>query len=283
MSQGRFALGVGVVAVSVAVFAGGCGVGGDVSALTDVLGSVDADTTLAELLNEITVGDLVAAFQAFVSDAQGRFGGGCAAATLTDEQIVEIEALQAQLDAEEITQDAFVDGVHEIIGDMGAGIPFAGFRFYGGPFGHRMGARDAAPLDLTEEQQSLAEDIFRSGHEDIDALRQEAKGEIRALLTEEQLAILDEMQLAYQGGYAPPPRFHGPLAPPPFQHDGRPASQRFDEALDLTPEQEAEVETIREELRAAVSARHDQAQDEFLAILTEEQLQALEEIRPQEE
>ncbi len=280
MSRRRFTLSLAVVAVSITAFTSGCGV--NVTALTDLLSSIDADTTLGELLNKVTVGDLVTAFQQFVSDVGDYQIGPLGSATLTDEQIAELESLQAQLDAGEITSDEFMASVQEIIGDAGAGIPFAGFRFFGGPFVHRACSQDAAALELTEDQRAQAEEIFDSAHEDIDALREEAKDNIRALLTEEQLVLLDEMPQRGDGPPAPPGRLRGPSGPP-GHGDGRLACQQMYEDLDLTEEQWAAIETIREELRDAVIARHEQAREEFLAILTEEQLAILDELSPQNE
>ena len=107
--------------------------------------------------------------------------------------MAELETLQAQLDAGEITETEFGDAISEIIGDRGAGMPFAGLSFYGSPSGHRMNAGAAAVLDLTEEQQVAAEEIFQSLHDDIDALRAATHEAIRAMLTDEQLLILDDM------------------------------------------------------------------------------------------
>ncbi len=52
-------------------------------------------------------------------------------------------------------------------------------------------------------------------------------------------------------------------------------SERFAAALELTEDQQTQIETIRSELRDAVEARHQQARDEFRAILTPEQLAIL--------
>jgi len=106
---------------------------------------------------------------------------------LTDDQLAEIELLQAQLDLGAISQLEFSDAAHEIIGNRGAGMPFVGFSFYGSPFGRRMDAGAAGPLNLTDEQRAAAEEIFQLAHNDIDALCDAAQEEIRAFLTEEQL------------------------------------------------------------------------------------------------
>jgi len=193
-------IGVLVSAALAPIFAGGCGtslIAGDSESVLDLLSSygITEDMTIADALDQITVGDVVTAFVDFADEAAlgagVPFGRG-----LANDELAELESLQAQLDSGEISDTEFSDAVHGIIGDRGAGMPFGSLSFHDSPFGHRMGTRGIAPLDLTDEQQAAAEEIFQLAHDDIDALHEVAHDEIRALLTEEQLAILDEDGIA---------------------------------------------------------------------------------------
>lgn len=236
--------------------------------------NITADTTLGELLNQITVGDVVNAFQRFAAAA----GGHGMFAQLTDDQRAQIEALQAQLDAGEITNDEFVDKVHDIIGDAFPNEPFIGFGFGGGPFHGRFELKVGGYLNLTQEQVDAANEIFDKAHEDITALRTQARTDILAVLTDEQKAKLDEIVAGWFVGL--PPNAHGRGADGHggfgFGWGGRGhAFDRFAEALGLTDDQKAQIEAIREALTDAIRARHEQARTDFLALLTEEQLAKL--------
>jgi Spy/CpxP family protein refolding chaperone len=102
-------------------------------------------------------------------------------------------------------------------------------------------------------------------HEDIATLRREAHDKIiNEVLTEEQRSQRDQM-LTDRGA--------GPFGRTVFGQ--LPAVQRLTNVLNLTEEQQAEIETIRADLRAAVRARHEEARESFLALLTEEQLAVL--------
>lgn len=240
--------------------------------------SITPDTTLGELLDQITVGDVVAAFQQFTAGTQfgpGGFGGGPAGFALSSEQLGQIEALQAQLTAGEITREAFQTQVQAIIGDAAPNMAFAGFGFSGTPFGFGQHLDTAAPLDLTDEQREQAREIFGRLHDDIRALRDQAHEDIRAVLTDEQRAILDEMQAGRGFGVFGPPADMFGMMMSQRHGSGRPFFGRLSEALDLTDEQQELIETIREALRDAIEARHQQARDEFQAILTPEQLALL--------
>ena len=58
---------------------------------------VTPDTTIGELLDQITVGDVVEAFQAFAAGASFGGPGGFFGASLSADQRAQIEALQARL------------------------------------------------------------------------------------------------------------------------------------------------------------------------------------------
>ncbi|MBN2448329.1 MAG: hypothetical protein JXO22_16500 [Phycisphaerae bacterium] len=265
-----------VVAAVLAALAGGCDTSvmtGDSSSILDSLSEfgITEDMTIANVLNQVTVGDVLTGFVSFVDEVTSNLDAAMAQASgLSDEELAELETLQAQLDAGEITETEFGDAISEIIGDRGAGMPFAGLSFYGSPSGHRMNAGAAAVLDLTEEQQVAAEEIFQSLHDDIDALRAATHEAIRAMLTDEQLLILDDMGALDQES-ATPRMGRGAMG------SGRGVSRsvQIADELQLTEEQQAAIDGLRAELRDAIRVRHEQAHAEFLALLTEEQLAAL--------
>ena len=79
----------------------------------------------------------------------------------------------------------------------------------------------------------------------------------------------------------------GPPPPPPADSDESGAClgplERFADELQLTDDQETAIAQIHSDLLAAVETRHQQARDEFRAILTSEQLAILDEIEAQHE
>ncbi len=142
------------------------------------------------------------------------------------------------------------------------------------------------PLELTDEQRALAEEIFALLHEDIEVLRDAARADFEALLSEEQLALLEELMGNHEGEGPPPnrpPRFPycGTQQPEPPEHDGLPPHmQRLANALALSEQQTADWLVIHDETRSAIEARRDEACEEFRAILTDEQLAILDELPP---
>jgi Spy/CpxP family protein refolding chaperone len=137
-------------------------------------------------------------------------------------------------------------------------------------------------LDLTDEQRQQARDIRLQMREDVKALRDAARDEIHGLLTEEQLAELEELRAdrprfggRHRGGHGPGPhRFVGPPAD----------RQRPIDTLDLTEEQQIAIDAIRAKLHEDVQALHDAAREAFRAILTPEQIDILDQLHnPAEE
>ncbi|MCB9854982.1 MAG: hypothetical protein H6818_04785 [Phycisphaerales bacterium] len=236
-------------------------------ALTQGCGTgLTLDSTLADALNVLTSGDLASAFDAFVNSAGSTNSG------LTDDQIAGIEDLQAQLDAGQIDAEAFSSAVGVLVGDRAPGMAFGGFEYGGGPFGMHGIGRLGNLLDLTDEQKADAEVIFTTLHETIHNLRTQAMEDIRAELTEEQLATLDSLRPGHpmddaEGAGA---RFRGPRP-----HGPGSLASHFAELLNLTDEQSAAIDGIRSALRDAVRAEHETAREAFRALLTEEQLAAL--------
>ncbi len=204
-------------------------------------------------LNQLTSGATVAGFQDFAGVPR----------SLSDEQLAQIEDLQAQVDAGSISPDEFSRQVHAIIGDASPMRAFAGFGFFGSPFATRFQVQVAILLNLSDEQIEQAREIFISLHEDIAALRADARERIRALLTDEQLALLDELR-ANRGRGARHHRFG--------HHGGGRILARLTEALSLTEQQQTDIQLILDELAQAIRDRHAQAREEFRAILTEDQL-----------
>lgn len=124
-------------------------------------------------------------------------------------------------------------------------------------------------LDLTDEQRQAAEEIRQAEREDVEALWAAADEDVRALLTEEQLAIYDELpRLMPGGGHGPPSvQAAGPRDPLP---------DFLAEKLGLSEEQQTAVEEVLTTLRAATEARRKEAREAFLALLTDEQREQLE-------
>ena len=225
----RIHFGAVVGTIAIGMLAGACAsslvTGDSTDSLLDLLAGlgISEDTTLSELLDQVTVGDVVDSV-----------------AQLTEYATVATE-------------------------------PIARSAFAGGPLGPRSGPGAAPPLDLTDEQQQAADEIFQAKRDDVDALCAAAQEEIRALLTEEQLAIFDELApFVADGGDCPgPPGIAG------FHEAGGLPMDRLAEELGLSEEQQAAVDEILAELRDAVQARREQARDEFLSLLTDEQLEQL--------
>ncbi len=226
-----------------------------------------ADTTLGELLNEMTIGDLVEGFQQFADELAADGSPAFARPPLTDEQLGEIESFQARFQAGLMDHAEFGQHTREAMGDRAPRRAFAGFGFFGGPLGTAHHGEIAGALELTEEQRTAAREIFDALHADIRVLRDAAHEEIRGLLTEEQQAMLDERKSDAMGTMSRASR--GPGRPHRF-------AGRLAESLELTEEQQTAIADIRETLRASVRERHEQAREAFLALLTPKQLELLE-------
>jgi len=136
-------------------------------------------------------------------------------------------------------------------------------------------------LDLTDEQKEVVTKL-------VDESRAKLHADIEAVLTEEQIEALEQLQSrdpwgrggpgrGYPG-IGPRGRFGGPEGIPPGL-----------EILDLTEEQKAAIEAIREKARTDAAeaetreARREIMQathEEIIALLTEEQIEALEQLQP---
>jgi len=139
----------------------------------------------------------------------------------------------------------------------GPGFGF-GFGFRGGlpgpgPAG---GLLLVDPLKLTDEQQAQADAI----HDDVQVANRQlfrtARSDARALLTDEQKAILDALPGHLEPGSRPD----------------------IEDQLNLSDEQKSQIKAIADALHDQVKASHDAARDQFRAILTAEQIATLDEI-----
>ena len=264
--------------------------------LADALQQLAGSAQTIPGLNQLTIADLVSGFEAFASNLRNGVANG-----LSEEQIASLEDLQNQLDSGAINEDDFASNVEELIGSDHPFADFGGPGFFGGPFGHGHGRGHFLInlLDLTEAQQTQADAIFESLHDDIHAMREAAHDEILALLTEEQRAMLEDFRDGRHDRWSDGAddasddaddgksadqasgrgRGRGPGHPGgPFGF-GRPGFGVLIDLLELTEEQQTQIAAIRTALRTNVANRHQQARDEFRAILTPEQIAILDEFK----
>ena len=146
----------------------------------------------------------------------------------------------------------------------------------------------AGALELTEEQLEQARDIRAQTHEDVKALREAAREEINALLTEEQLAQLEERRAdrpqsdersqdgRHRGGRPRGVRGQG------LQRSGEPLGDRHQpfDTLDLSEEQQSAIDVIRENVHEDIRTLKDAGREAFRAILTPEQIEILDQLHP---
>lgn len=239
-----------------------------------------------DLLNQVTAEDVVAGFEDFAREVENGFDDA-EFGEFADEVAGAIADLQEAFDAGDIDGAAFELAVQDLIDREFDGHAFVGSHAFGGPFGHHFGRRLARLLDLTEDQIAATRAIHQMLHADIRAFRQQARQDIRAILTDDQLAELDSI-----------------FADHDFGDDGEDGSDEADDGddkddivarhrhphrprvfirilrlLDLTDDQIEAIRDIRQQLRMDVRALHQAARDDFLALLTPEQLDILEQIR----
>lgn len=177
----------------------------------------------------------------------------------------------------------------------GALTDAAGLRFgrgaggFGGQWGGSPIDRLTEALGLSEEQQAQAEEIFSAARTDMHAVRDEIEAQIRAVLTAEQAAELDELQASQPqggpGGFRPQGGF-GPYGG--FRYGGGAGGwhgedpvERLTEALGLDETQQAAVQSAFDDGRVQREARRALAEEELRAILTEEQAATFEELQAQ--
>ena len=199
---------------------------------------------------------------------------------LTDEQkeviaqLVEDSRVKLHADIEAVLTDEQVEKLQQLHDD-GANRPFEG-------------------LDLTEEQEAAITEIREKARANAEAaetreakreIMQAAHEEVLSVLTDEQIEKLEQFHARKPWGRGGPGKGHMGIGPKgPFAGHGDPLA-----ALDLTEEQEAAIAEIRENARADAEAAETRqarqeimqaAHDEVLSVLTEEQIEKLEQLRP---
>lgn len=280
-----------ITTFGLAILLSGCGTTATTSDITGFLSSltgsnVTTSTTIGEILNQLTVGDVINAYQAYVA-SQANSTGGHLPTSLTEDQLSQIEDLQAQLDAGAIDRATFQAGVLNIIGDTMPHPRGPRGGMMGGPFGMGDNAPAGDPLNLTNDQKTAAEAIFTQLKTDIDSLQAQAKEDILALLTDEQKTKLQELGLDTLRGLGRP-GMRGPGMGPGMRggHHGsmgvgvsNTGNQRYLDLLatklTLTAEQKTSIQTILDNLQTAVKAAHDKADADFRALLTADQIAIL--------
>jgi Spy/CpxP family protein refolding chaperone len=221
---------------------------------------------------------------------------------LTDEQkeviaqLVEDSKAKLHADIEAVLTDEQLEKAEQLRESLpwGPGRGYPGI----GPRGLLAGADGIPPvleaLDLTEEQKTAIEQIRDKARADAATaetwqarreIMQAAHDEIMAVLTDEQIEQLEQLRASAAWG---PGRGYlgigprGPFGGP----DGIPPAL---EALDLTEEQEAAIEAIIEKARTDAAAAEtwlarreivQTAHDEILALLTDEQIEQLQQVCP---
>ena len=136
-------------------------------------------------------------------------------------------------------------------------------------------------LDLTDEQKEAVTTIVQESRAKLHA-------DIEAVLTEEQIEKLEQVRESTPWGPGRPGRGYLGIGPKgPFGGpDGIPPAL---ETLDLTEEQKTAIEAIREQVRTDAEAAEtwqagreimQAAHDKILALLTDEQIEELEQSHP---
>lgn len=250
--------------------------------LAQVLQKLTQTASSKPILNQLTVGDVVTGFKRFASQFEA--GAASPASTepasaqpasaqpvLTADEQSQLQSLQSQLDQGQISEAEFASSIRQMLRIAGAGRMLDGFS--PGPFGRYAGASSGDPLKLTTDQQQQVRAVYRQLHDDIDTLRQQAHEQMFAILTPDQQARLNDLiPGSVPAGASAAAGIHG---------EAREVDGRFvyiADQLQLTSDQIAQIQQIRDDLQSAVQARHQQAHDDFRAILTADQQQTLDQL-----
>lgn len=181
-------------------------------------------------------------------------------------------------------------GVPMFLGSTG-GFPFDPF----GSLGARQDERTigerffgyanlAEYLLMTAEQRRAAEDIDDRLAEDVEALRDAARDQFLATLTEEQQALFDELGREYPeirrlDFLAPSTSGFGSFGPLGFFSA---ANDRLRETVEtrlgLSSEQLNALDDLRAQVPEDIQARQEAADEEFRALLDEGQLELLDDL-----
>lgn len=224
---------------------------------------------------------------------------------LTDEQkeaitkLVEESRAKLHADIEAVLTDEQIEKLEQLRESTPVGV---GRGYFGiglrGPFDGPDGIPPALEsLDLTDEQKTAIKEIRDKARTDAAAaetrqarqeIMQAAHDKIKALLTDEQIEKLEQLQANTLRGSGRPGRGYfgigprGPFAGP----DGMPPVL---ETLDLTDEQKTAIEEIRDETKTDVAAAETRqaryeimqaAREKILNLLTDEQKEQLQQLCP---
>jgi len=154
--------------------------------------------------------------------------------------------------------------------------------------------RGFAALDLTKEQQTAIAEIRENARAEAQAaetpearqeIMQAAHEEVKSVLTDEQIEKLEQLSRGMPRGRGGPGKGHMGIGPRgPYAGPDGPLA-----ALDLTEEQEAAIADIRENARVEAQAAETRearqeimqtAHEEVLSVLTDEQIEKLEQSCP---
>lgn len=265
--------------ILVGVGAGGCAAGVSPSdTLAQALDKLAQQGDQSAALNRLTVGDLIAGFQQYLnqaaasSDSAGS-GDASESTAASAQQEQQIAQLQGQLDQGQLSTSQFAAAVkNAMIASNGPAEMH--LLVFGGPFDRGAPSQITDPLQLTDQQRQQADGIFQQEHSDIQNLRQNAHADIQAVLTADQLNLLQQLDshpsvtpiaAASSSQSNANSQTSSPVGP----------AEALAQALNLSPDQITKIAQIREDLRAAVRARHQQAAGDFRNILTADQQQRL--------
>lgn len=230
------------------------------STIPDLVGGETAG--IQDILGRLMAGDVAEAFDQFRDAAADPGADPNETIQLTDEQRSEIEELQGQLDSGDITPNEFAEQVWQILGDTQPNLPLAGANSYGSPMGILAGDLIAGVLQLDDEQRQQAEMIVSLLRGDMRSLRQTAREQILDALSDEQRAALPFVDVLLGTNIS--------NQDPKLQI----AMLVFDamvEQLELTEEQQVQIEIVRMVLRDGVKGLHESAREQFLMMLVGEQ------------
>ena len=154
--------------------------------------------------------------------------------------------------------------------------------------------RGFAALDLTEEQKTAIAEIRENARVEAEAaetpearreIMQAAHEEVKSVLTDEQVEKLEQLPPGAPRGRGGPGRGHMGIGPRgPYAGPDGPLA-----ALDLTEEQQAAITEIRENARTEAQTAETRearqeimqaAHEEVLSVLTDEQIEKLEQSCP---
>ncbi len=181
---------------------------------------------------------------------------------LTDEQRSEIEELQGQFDSGDLTPNEFAEQVWQILGDTQPNMALAGANSYGSPMGVFASDLIADLLQLDDEQRQRAEAIVSLLRGDMRNLRQNARDQILDALNDEQRAALPFVDVLLGTNISnEDPKLQIAML----------VIDALVEQLELTEEQQVQIEIVRMVLRDGVKGLHESARQQFLMMLDGEQ------------